>query len=175
MEKSKFNERDRDHVITEIEAHMDVRLERVGNYRKFLQDNSGRSFWVFGGYEDWHGITSSMMDEELRRDTDGVLVVAKRQRSSIAVFHGTLRPLIAARRELSHTQTGDYQFNVAIRGNSMTIKEVVGLTLRRLGDMQDVGLAQSARVAKLDALIEKMSPDERRQLLARLAAKNASG
>ncbi len=175
MEKSKFNERDRDHVIAEIEAHMNVRLERVGNYRKFLQDQSSRSFWVFGGYEDWHGINAAMMNEEARRDTDGLLVVAKRQRASITIFHGPLRPLIAARRDLSHTQTGDYQFNVAIRGSSMSVKEVLGLTLRRLGETQSVEPAQSATTTRIEALVERMSPEERRQLLETLAAKKKSG
>ena len=175
MEKTKFNERDRDHVISEIEAHMQVRLTRVGNYRKFLQDNAGRSYWVLGGYEDWHGITSSMMEDEIRRDTDGVLVVAKRHKTSIAIFHGPLRPLVAARRDLSHTQTGDYQFNVASRGSSLVIKEVLGLTLRRLGDPQDVGRPVTAEATKLEALVAKLSPDERRRLLDRLASDSKNG
>ncbi|MHB8309091.1 hypothetical protein [Metallibacterium sp.] len=168
----KFDETDRSKVISEVERHLGTKLSRVGNYRKFLQDASGKSYWVLGGYEDWHGITSDMLKKEQRRATDGVLVVAKRHKSTIDIFSGPLQPLIANYRDLSHTQTGDYQFNVAIRGNSMTIKEVQGLTLRKLGASQEVGTAVSPQLREATAILAKMSPEERSRLLEQLSGKS---
>lgn len=165
----KFDETDRSKVISEVERHLNTKLSRVGNYRKFLQDTSGKSYWVLGGYEDWHGITSDMLKEEQRRDTDGVLVVAKRHKSTIDIFSGPLPPLIANYRDLSHTQAGDYQFNVAVRGNSMTIKEVQGLTLRRLGTPQEVETPVSPQFKEAMAILAKMSPEERSRLLEQLS------
>lgn len=168
----KFDETDRSKVISEVEKHFGVKLSRVEKYRKFLQDTSGKSYWVLGGYDDWHGISSGMLKEEQRRATAGVLVVAKRHKSTIDIFCGPLQPLIAGYRELSHTQTGDYQFNVAIRGNSMTLKEVQGLTLKKLGAPQDVGAAVSPQLREAAAILAKMSPEERARLVEHLSGKS---
>lgn len=173
MQKHKFDETDRNKVISEVERHFGTKLSRVGKYRKFLQDPSGKSYWVFGGYEDWHGITSDMLKEEQRRATDGVLVVAKRHKSTIDIFTGPLEPLIANSRDLSHTQTGDYQFNITTRGKFIIIKEVPTLTLRSLGTSQEVGSAISPKLREVEAIVEKLSPEERAQLLAQLSGESA--
>lgn len=155
-----------------MEQHFGTKLSRVGKYRKFLQDPSGKSYWVFGGYEDWHGITSDMLKEEQSRATDGVLVVAKRHKSTIDIFAGPLNPLIANSRDLSHTQTGDYQFNIAVRGNSLTIKEIPALTLRKLGAPQEVGPAVSPEFKEAEAMLAKLSPEERLRLLEQLSGRS---
>ena len=56
MKSPKFDEQDRSKVISEIEEYFNTRLSRVGSRRKYLKDENGKSYWVFGGYEDWHGI-----------------------------------------------------------------------------------------------------------------------
>ena len=172
MQKHKFDETDRSKVISEVERHFGTKLSRVGRYRKFLQDPSGKSYWVFGGYDDWHGITSDMLKEEQERATDGVLVVAKRHKSTIDIFTGPLRPLIVNSRDLSHTQTGDYQFHIAARGNSITIKEVPTLTLKRLGTAQEAGPASSPKLKEIEAILAKLSPEERTRLLEQLSGKS---
>ncbi len=167
----KFDEIDRSKVIGEVERHFGVKLTRVGSYRKFLQDTSGKSYWVLGGYEDWHGISSDMLKEEQRLASNGVLVIAKRHKSTISIFHGPLQPLITNYRQLSHGQAGDYMFNVAIRGNSMTVKEILGLTLKKLGTDQEVGPAVSPQAREAAAALAKMSPEERARLLEELSGK----
>ena len=172
MTKSlKFDEHDRGKVISEVESHLSVTLSRVGRHRKFLQDHTGKSYWIFGGYEDWHGIKADMLKDEQKRSTDGVLVVAKRHRTSIDIFIGKLQPLIDNQRDLAHTQTGDYQFNVVVRGNVMTIREISGLTLRKLGAPTEAGPPVDPKVAKLEALLAKMSPAELASLLEQLKLK----
>ena len=168
----KFDEVDRSKVISEVENHLGTKLTRVGRYRKFLQDASGKSYWIFGGYEDWHGFTSDMLKEEQRRDTDGVLVVAKRHRSTIDTFCGSLKTLIKNFHQLAHTQGDDYQFNVAIRGNLMTIREVSGLALKKLGAPQEVGPSVSPQLKEAQAMLAKLSPEERARLAEQLSDKS---
>lgn len=170
----KFDEHDRGVVIAEVERHLAVTLRRVGRYRKFLQDDAGRSYWIFGGYEDWHGIKADMLKDEQKRPTDGVLVVAKRHRTSIDIFIGKLQPLIDNQRDLAHTQAGDYQFNVVIRGNVMTIKEVPDLTLRKLGAPTEAGPAVDPKLARIQTMLARMSPAERASLLEHLKRDGAA-
>ncbi len=137
MPKHKFDETDRAAVISEVEKHFGVKLSRVHNYRRFLQDSAGVPYWVLGAYEDWHGINPDMINEQARRPKGGVLVVASMRTTGIDIFSGPLAPLIANRKDLVHTQTGDYQFHVVAHGNSMTIKEVGSLVLRKLGFVEE--------------------------------------
>lgn len=169
MQKHKFDETDRDKVISEIERHFDTKLSRFGRRKKVLQDPSGKSYWILGGYDDWHGVTSDMVKEEETRATDGVLVIAKRHKTTIDIFVGPLRPLIANSPNLSHVQKGDYQFNISIRGNSMTIREVPELMLRKLGASQDVGLAVSSQAKEVEGMLAKLSLEERLKLLEQLS------
>ena len=169
MKKHKFDETDRDKVISEIEQHFGTKLSRVGKRRKVLQDPSGKSYWVLGGYDDWHGITSDMIKEEQKRAIDGVLVVAKRHKTTIDIFAGPLKPLITNNHNLSQVQNGDYQFHISIRGNSLTIKEIPVLTLRRLGAPQELGPSVSSNVKEAEAMLAKLSPEERLKLLEQLS------
>ena len=157
MKTLKFDEEDRRKVIAEIEGHFATKLSRVGRFRKFLRDASGKSYWILGGYEDWHGISSDMMSAYKKRPNGGVLVIAKRGSSSIDIFAGDLQVLVTNERDLSHTQSGDYQFNVSIIGNTMTVKEISSLTLRKLGPTHDVGVP-------ILAIFKKMTPAERQRL-----------
>lgn len=167
MKSPKFDEQDRSKVISEIEEYFNTRLSRVGSRRKYLKDENGKSYWVFGGYEDWHGIPQDMFEEETRRATEGVLVVAKRFRNRIDIYSGPLQPIIDSRDTLSHTQTGDYQFNIYIRSNHLFIKEVAGLSLAKLGETPySEGEKESdTNIGELKKIISKLSAKEREELL----------
>lgn len=170
MKTAKFDETDRHRVISEVEKHFGIKLSRFGNYRKFLKDSAGKSYWVFGGYDDWHGIQSAMLEEEQKHASGGILVVAKRHKAKIDIFSGELQPLVSSAQDLAHTQTGGYQFNVVVRGDSMTIKEVSGLTLRKIGALQELDPASSLQINEVVATVPQLSPEQREQLLAQLRA-----
>lgn len=131
-EKLKFNESDRDKVIAVVEQHFGVKLSNVGTRKKYLQDQSGRSFWVLGGYDNWHGIPPDMMEEEVKRNTNGVLVVAKRHLHSIEIFAGGLKPMVQSKGDLYRTKNGDFHFNVHIVLTHLNIKEIEGFSLVRI-------------------------------------------
>ncbi len=171
MKSPKFDEHDRRKVISEVEGHFGVHLSPVGSRRKFLEDEVGRTFWVLGGYEDWHGIPPEMIEEEERRSTNGVLVVAKRYKNRIYVYSGALQSLIEHKDMLSHTQKGDYQFNISVRGNHLFIKEVPGLILAKLGEAQYSGEEKDSdkRIQEFKAIFAKLSPEDQAELLKKLA------
>lgn len=170
MKSLKFDEHDRKKVISEVEEHFGVQLSRVGSRRKFLESEGGKTFWVLGGYDDWHGIPPEMVDEEKCRNTNGVLVVAKRYNNRIDIFSGPLQPLIDNKGMLSHTKKGEYQFNINIRGNHLFIKEIQGLSLVKLGEAQysEEEKDSEKKVQEIKAVLSKLSPEERRELLAKL-------
>jgi hypothetical protein len=173
MTSPKFDETDRRKVIAEIESHYQVKLTRVGTRRKYLQDQNKRTFWIFGGYEDWHGIPAEMMEAEEKRNVDGILVVAKRGRTRIDIYTGPLLPLIKNKKSLSHTQKGEYQFNIRLRGNSLTIHEVPELHLSALGTASypTEEKASDKAFEKVETIIRKLSPEAREQLFAELSKK----
>ena len=174
MASPKFDEQDRKKVISEVENHYGVKLTRVGSRRKYLEDSTHRTFWVLGGYEDWHGIPPDMFEEEEKRNTNGVLVVAKRHTKSIDIYSGPLQTLINYKTKLSHTQKGDYQFNINIRGNHLFIKQIPSLSLTKLGEAPYTQEQKETddKNKELISLLNKLSPEEREKILQAVAEKN---
>lgn len=142
-------------------------MSRVGSRRKFLEDSNHRTFWVLGGYENWHGIPSDMLEEEEKRNSNGILVVAKRYSNKIDVFTGSLQALIKNKTKLSHTQKGDYQFNIHIRGKHLFVKEITQLSLTKLGEAPYTDNEKYAdkKVEKVKSILNKLSPEERKEIL----------
>jgi len=173
MSSPKFDETDRDKVISEIERHFKVSLSRVGRRRKYLSDKNGRSFWVVGGYENWHGIPPDMLREEQRRATNGVLVVAKRYDSKIDIFAGDLQKLIDNENKLSHTKNGDFQFNIDIRLNRIIIKEIPDLVLLKIGtpSYERIERKEDRKAREMEEYIRSLTPEQKNQFLIKLGIK----
>lgn len=174
MASPKFDEQDRNKVISEVEDYYGVKLSRVGSRRKFLEDSNHRTFWVLGGYEDWHGIPLDMIEEEERRNSNGVLVIAKRRTNSINVYSGSLQTLINNKARLSHTKEDDYQFNINIRGNHLFIKEIPNFSLAKLGEAPYTNEQKETddKNKELVSLLKKLSPEELEAVLQQAASKN---
>lgn len=173
MKPPKFDEHDRKRVISEVEQYFNVNLSRVGSRRKYLEDKNGKSYWILGGYEDWHGIPPDMLLKEEQRSTDGTLVVAKRYIKKIDIFSGQLQPLILNKKKLSHTKLGDYQFNIQIKGNHLYIKELPDLVLTKLGESQFAveDKVSNKNAAKVKAILNRLTPEERESLLNEFSTK----
>jgi hypothetical protein len=167
MKTSKFDEIDREKVVSEIEKYFKINLTRFGRRKKYLSDQNGKSYWVLGGYDNWHGIPPDMLSEEKRKSTNGVLVVAKRYTSKIDIFVGSLQKLIDNEKSLCHTQDGDYQFNVTTRNDCLLVKEIDGLVLMKLGGSaySQEEKAQDSNNIKTKTIIRRLSVDEKKQLV----------
>ena len=174
MKKLNFDETDREKVISEIEKIFKVKLTRSGQRRKSLSDQNRKSYWVLGGYDNWHGIPPDMMAEEKKRSTNGILVVAKRYTTRIDIFTGSLQKLVDNENFLSHTQNGDFQFNIDIRGDHLSVKEVDGLTLIKLGAStysQEEKEIDSNDI-KLKGMLRGLSQEQKRKLIEELLSKS---
>ena len=123
MQLDKFDEIDRKAVIRSVEKSLDVSLSLVGRRKKWLRDDSGKTYWVLGGYGEWHGIPAEMMDAEAKNPTGGFIVVAIRHRSAIQIYIGPLKEVVANRGKLLRARktTGDYQFTYRKRGTRVVI------------------------------------------------------
>ncbi len=167
MTSLKFDEQDRKKVISEVEKHFNVHLSRVGSRRKYLEDSNHKSYWVIGGYDDWHGIPPDMLKEEEKRNSNGVLVIAKRHTSRVDIYSGSLQTLIINKIKLSHTKKDDYQFNINIRGNHLFIKEIPGFSLSKLGEAPYTGESKKAdkEIEKVKNLFNKLSPEEQKEII----------
>ncbi|MCD6485746.1 MAG: winged helix-turn-helix domain-containing protein [Syntrophobacterales bacterium] len=133
----KFDEHDRNKVISAVERYFKIGLSPVGSRRKYLEDKNGKSYWILGGHENWHGIPSDMLEEEERRASNGTLIIAVVHQSRMDIFSGPLQPLITSKHTLSHTQKGDYEFHIQVRENYLVIAEFLNeglnLSLEKIG------------------------------------------
>ena len=170
MPKIKFDETDRYVVIKKIESHFGVKLSPVGNRRKYLQDQNKRTFWVFGGYDYWHGIPAEMLEAEEKLNADGILVIAKKDRTKIVIYTGPLLPLIKSKHTLSRTQKGEYQFNIRERGDFLIINEVPKLCLSKLGAAAYSIDEKSSdkNIQELETMFSSLSPEKKSQILETL-------
>ena len=109
MATNKFDNLDRNRVIHAVEEYHGVKLEKVGRRRKWLQDESGRNWWILGGYGDYHGVPEEMMEAELKSPTTGILIIAERKLTDIDIFSGSVEKLCKNRNKLYRARktTGD--------------------------------------------------------------------
>ena len=123
MATNKFDSLDRNRVIRAVEEYYDVKLERVRRRPKWLQDESGRNWWILGGYGVYHGVPEDMMEAELQASTAGMLIIAVRKLPDIEIFSGPVEQLCKNRNRLYRARktTGDYQFNIHASGSRLMV------------------------------------------------------
>ena len=157
MESLKFDENNRAKVILEAERHFDVKLTRLGQRRKFLSDKNGRTFWILGGFENWHGIPEEMVLQEQKRPTNGILIIAKRDTSKIDIYSGLLGKLTQNAKNLHHTQNGNFHFNIYIKNDVMHIKEISDLSLSKICTKTDIETVKK--------MIQQLSEEQKKYLI----------
>ena len=124
MATNRFDSLDRNRVIRAVEEYYGVKLEKVGRRRKWLQDESGRNWWILGGYGVYHGVPEEMMEAEQKALTAGMLIIAARKLTDIDIFSGSAEKLCKNRNRLYRAgkTTGDYQFNIHTSGSPPRLK-----------------------------------------------------
>lgn len=169
MTTTKFDNHDRQRVVSEIENHYQVKLHKVGSREKSLQDQTGKSYWILGGTGDWHGIPKEMFTLEEKQSVEGVLVIAKRKLHSIDIFVGSLSPLIKLKESLCQTEK-DYQFNVRTSGDAMNIKEAHDVRLKKIStiDYSAEEKVGDRAILEIHNLIKGLPEAERKTLLRKI-------
>ncbi len=116
--------------------------------------------------KDWHGIPEAMMDDEVDRPSDGILIVAKRLPQAIMIYAGPLQPLIRGRNRLNRATrtTGDYQFIIAARLNHLNINQIPGMTLQLIEKLpySDDQKKQDQRLRDVEKQFDGLSDVEKR-------------
>ncbi len=176
--EKKFDEYDRNRVISEIEKHYSIKLSikpEKENRTIWRQDESGKDWWVLGGYGTWHGVPREMIEAELRDPTEGMLVIAERKHSTIEVFDGPVHQLCKAKDKLHlSSDARNYTFNCKIHGNYMKVVEVVPEFILRkrfsisYGEEEKERDKQSQKsVNELTKILMRMPKEEREEFLSR--------
>ena len=159
-------------------AHKRAYITTVSSQKKkkyhrtiWQQDESGKDWWVLGGYEDWHGIPREMIEAELQAPTEGMLVIAERRRSTIEVFDGPVHQLCKAKDKLHlSSDTQNYTFNCKIHGDYMKVVEVVPEFILRKRFSISYGEDEKERDKQLHEvkkILMRMSKEEQEEFLSR--------
>ena len=174
----KFDNSDREHVIDAIRNHFGTKLAKVGNRDKWLQDESGRNWWVLGGKDDWHGIPEEMMNHEELAEREGMLVIARKKSKSIEMFAGPSTPFISAKEKLYRTAQGDgsyqYQITVKTKGNHLICDQVTNAELRKFGALpySSTEKEQNRKISELKKIWVDASSEERKEIVRMLGAQS---
>lgn len=134
MGTKKFSSADRKEVIRFLENTWEIQLTKIGTrQQKYLKDETGTRYCLFGGYGSWHGIPRKIVEAEREKQDDSVFVIAVRHTNRIDVYSGVLRLLVNSTNQLSHTSQDQYEFNFRIHADRLYIKEISGLVLDKVG------------------------------------------
>lgn len=168
---TKFDDLDRDKTIDELEKHLNIKLKKVNRRRKYLEDNSGRRYCIFGG-EEWHGIPHDVIESE-KDKTDSVIVFARKVTGRIDVYTGELNTIIKNRDLLTVTKD-QYQFDLKVSGDLASVKKIPSCHLKKLFSFPYLTEDKTHQKAIKDVktILGKMSPDQLASLAQKLAVKD---
>jgi hypothetical protein len=158
----KFSQQDRELVIKELERIQRTTLSPIRPLRKLFKDDAGKYYCVFGGKEDWHGISADLIQQLERHPDDTLLVIAKKYRTRLDICVATVEKLIANKNKLFKTKRGGYQFHTILTEDGMYLEEVPKLYLKKISEIA-YAVRASARydLSEVKKIINvEMLPDE---------------
>ena len=165
----KFSTQDRALVIKEIEKIQKAKLEQVKPSRKFFTDGSGKFYCIFGGREDWHGISASLMQHLHTYSKETLLVVAKKYKTRIDICVGTVDVLVEQKEKLPRTKQDGFQFHTILTEDGMFFEEIPELRLRKISEVMlssvteiSYDLSEIKKIINLELLpsFSNIEPDE---------------
>lgn len=167
MPQKRFDEKDRRQVIEETEKALGIKLNRIGKYRKYFKGNDGKNYCILGGFGDWHGLQSELLNPMDSTETDRILIVARVLRNSVELYSSSMKALITNKNKLTYAKqsTGsEYQFDLIYRhSDEAFIKQFPEYRLKKFHEFK-----YSRVVNELMSEISTMSKDEIRHLVDHL-------
>lgn len=131
----KFNNSDRNLLIQEIEKIQGVELNTLKPSRKLYQSNKGLIYLILGGTGLWHGINKQIVDKlrsiELQ-NKENVFIVAKKYKTQIDVFVGSLLIFIQNIDKLLKTKDGNLQFHCIQTEDGIYLEEIPQLICNKV-------------------------------------------
>lgn len=154
MNTSKFTKEDRKIVIEELEKIQQSKLQPIKSSRKLFIDDKGMLYLIFGGKDEWHGLSSSAMKELLNYNKEGAFVVVKKYRSKLDLCVGSLVTFVSQKDKLVNTKQGGVQFHVILTEDGMYLKEIPDLYLNRVAEVPLSGLKKDLnRIENISKII----------------------
>lgn len=167
---AKFDDVDRDKTVDELEKYLGIRLKKVSRRRKYLEDESGRRYCIFGG-EEWHGIPHDIVEAERNRP-DSVIVFARKVSGRIDVYTGEFKTIIKNKELLTLTDA-QYQFDLKVSGDRASVKKIPDCHLKKLFSFPYLveDKAHQKTIKDVKSIFGKMSPDQLASLANKLTGK----
>ncbi|MCL1958782.1 MAG: hypothetical protein FWF68_04205 [Spirochaetes bacterium] len=134
MKTEKFTDKDRKLVLEELEKIQKVKLIQAKS-RKFYIDENGLPFLIFGGREDWHGITENIMNELNNYNKEGAFIVVKKFNTRMDINVGSLSVFILNKDKLVRTKSGDFQFHCILTEDGLFIEEIPDLYCNKITEI----------------------------------------
>ena len=134
MKTEKFTDKDRKLVLEELEKIQKVKLIQVKS-RKFYIDEKGLPFLIFGGREDWHGVTENIMNELRNYNKEGAFVVVKKYNTRMDINVGSLSIFVSNKDKLVKTKSGDFQFHCILTEDGLFIEEIPDLYCNKVTEI----------------------------------------
>ncbi|GHT05172.1 hypothetical protein AGMMS49525_12270 [Bacteroidia bacterium] len=135
MKAEKFTDKDRKLVLEELERIQKVKLIPVKSSRKLFIDENGLPFIVFGGREDWHGITANAINELINAKREGAFVVVKKFNTKMDINVGSLSVFISNLNKLVFTKNGGLQFHCVTTEDGLYIEEIPDLYCNKVSEI----------------------------------------
>jgi len=135
MKVEKFTDKDRDLVLRELERIQKVKLIPVKSTKKFFVDENGLPFLIFGGKDDWHGLSANGMKELGNYQKEGAFVVVKKFRTKMEINIGSLSVFYSNRSKLLLTSKGSFQFHCVITEDGLYIEEIPDLYCNKISEI----------------------------------------
>jgi hypothetical protein len=166
----KFNSTDRKLVINYIQATSARNLQKIGTFQKYLEDESGERYCIFGAIENWHGLPKEIVALEETSTAPSTAIIAMKTKTKISIFKADLKELIKRKHKMSDVGK-DYQFNTTtISGcGCVGIRETSDVKLTRVGEID----VKEAALNELLLAFGKMSKEEQAKVFEALKASAA--
>jgi hypothetical protein len=134
MKTEKFTDKDRKLVLDELEKIQKVKLIQAKSKKLYIDEN-GLPFLIFGGREDWHGITESIMNELNSCNKEGAFVVVKKFKTRMDINIGSLSVFVLNKKNLVKTKNGDFQFHCISTEDGLYIEEIPDLYCNKITEI----------------------------------------
>ncbi len=131
----KFTDIDRKLVIEELERIQKTKLYQVKPSRKLFSDENGLRFLIFGGKEDWHGITENGMKELDNYNKEGAFVIVKKFKTKLEINVGSLSVFVKNQSKLSKTKAGGFQFHCITTEDGLYVEEIPDLYCNKVAEV----------------------------------------
>jgi hypothetical protein len=135
MKAEKFTDKDRKMVIEELERIQKVKLIPVQSSRKLFIDENGLPFIIFGGREDWHGITANAIATLNFYKKEGAFVVVKKYSTKMDINVGSLSVFASNLNKLVATKSSGLQFHCVTTEDGLYVEEIPDLYCNKISEI----------------------------------------